>query len=244
MALPFLAAAGIGSLAGGLLNMFGESEEEKRNRLKRQQIEAMLKQMERERQLAQEEKKQSDRDASSSMADRRTAVNQKLSQYGYDPVGSIASNESDIIKANISNKANISQLMKERENEIQSVIDQLNATMEDEPSLLTRGLSGGLKGFNLASNIYGALSGIPGDNKTTGVEGYGDTGYGGSLGKSLFDKGGVKITDAMDNVTNNDVTKNFLNGGEITADDIMKIKKYMAGLNLIPGFSIDLFMGK
>jgi hypothetical protein len=69
MALPFLAAAGIGSLAGGLLNMFGESEEEKRNRLKRQQIEAMLKQMERERQLAQEEKKQSDRDASNYPSD-------------------------------------------------------------------------------------------------------------------------------------------------------------------------------
>ena len=62
MPIPFLAAAGIGAGIGALENVFGESEEEKANRQRREQVQAMLKAIERERAQGNEEKQNVSRD--------------------------------------------------------------------------------------------------------------------------------------------------------------------------------------
>lgn len=161
MPFPFLAAAGIGAGVGALANILGESEEEKNNRMAKAKIAALLKQMEKERLLAQEEKTQSDRDFSGMVAERRGAVNQKYAQYGFSPSGTIASasNEKDLVRGNITNKSNIDLNFKKTKAAIQSEVDALNAGMQDEPSVFEKGLSGGIKGFNLGSDIYGAATG-------------------------------------------------------------------------------------
>jgi len=158
MPLPFLAAAGIGAGVGAIANMFGESEEEKRNRQRREMIAGFLKEMERNRKQASDEKMQSNRDLSSNQADRRQAVNQKLTSEGFSPIGSVASNEKDLIAGNIHEKDSISNLLAKMNSQVQSEVDQTNAGMETEPDMFSRALSGGIKGFNMGSDIFGAAT--------------------------------------------------------------------------------------
>jgi hypothetical protein len=133
-------------------------------------IAAFMKQMDRNRSDAFDEKTQSNRDLSGAESDRRQSTNQKLSQYGFSPIGSVASNEKDLVGANISEKANITAMLNKMNTQVQGEIDQTNAGMETEPGFGEKLFSGAVKGFNLGSSIYGAVTGNkdlnPGDDTT------------------------------------------------------------------------------
>lgn len=182
MPLPFLAAAGIGAVAGAAENIFGESEEEKANRQKRQQITALLKSIERERARGFDEKVNVNRDFSSFVADRRQATNQKLSQEGFSPVGSVGSNEKDLVEGSIKQKEDIDSNVNKFASGVHSEVDQITAGMQTEPGFGEKLFSGAVKGFNLGSSIYGAAVG----NKDLNPDDTGNT------IKKLKDKSGNK----------------------------------------------------
>jgi len=162
------------SVLGGVVNLLGDSEEEKRNQERRKRAKAMLQQMDRNKQLAQEEKNSNNREFASAITDRKNSMNQKLAQYGFDPVGSIASNEKDLVTGNIETNAAVDLKTNKVNNDIQSTIDQINAGMEEPESGISRFGGGLLKGFNLGSDVNNALglnSGESGgEEETTGID--------------------------------------------------------------------------
>lgn len=145
--------AGLGMVQGAL----GMSEEEKRNEERRKMILAYRQQMDRARIRAAENEKRTDAMYSGRIAERRGNLNAKMGEYGLDPVGSMYSNEKDLIDANVTQQDNIEGNMLEQTDALQGNIDGLNAQMETPESLGSKIIGGGLKGFNLGSQIGGAL---------------------------------------------------------------------------------------
>lgn len=152
--IPQLIAAGV----GGIVNsVFGTSEEERRNEQRRKMIEAYLRRQKENEARAQGFRTKSDTTYSGRINDRRAGVNMKLAESGMDPVGSMYTNEKDLVNANVQEKANIDENLAGMNSELQRGIDELNAGMESGPGFLENFVSGGLKSMNLASGIMDAI---------------------------------------------------------------------------------------
>lgn len=146
-----------GAVGGMIQGALGMSEEEKRNEERRRMILAYREQMDRSRKRAAEQQKRTDAMYSGRITERRGNLNAKAAEYGLDPVGSMYSNEKDLIDANVTQQDNIEGNMMEQTDALQGNIDGLNAQMETPESLGSKIIGGGLKGFNLGSQVSGAL---------------------------------------------------------------------------------------
>jgi len=148
----------IAAVVGGLTNsLFGTSEEDRRNEQRRKMIEAYLRRQKENEARAQGFRTKSDTTYSGRINDRRAGVNMKLAESGIDPVGSMYSNEKDLVNANLQDKANIDENLAGMNSELQGGIDELNAGMEEGPGFFENFVSGGLKGMNLTSGIMDAI---------------------------------------------------------------------------------------
>lgn len=146
--------AGLSAISG----LFSDSEEEKRNKQREAMKRAYLQQIQRNVERARKMQQESDSLYSGRIADRRGNLNAKLGEYGLDPVGSMYSNEKDLIDANLQNKTSIEGNMTDTNNSLQGNIDMLNAEMEVPESGISKFIGGGIKGFNLGSQISGAIN--------------------------------------------------------------------------------------
>lgn len=165
--IPQLIAAGVGGVVNSL---FGTSEEDRRNEQRRKMIEAYLRRQKENEARAQGFRTKSDTTYSGRINDRRAGVNMKLAESGMDPVGSMYTNEKDLVNANVQEKANIDENLAGMNSELQGGIDELNAGMEEGPGFFENFVSGGLKGMNLTSGIMDAIK-KPDLGDGTGVEG-------------------------------------------------------------------------
>lgn len=150
---PMTAFAVGGGLLRGITSLFGESEEEKRNKQRRRAIQILREQMQRNEQKAEEDKAQTTRMFQGEKADRRNLLTQKLSQYGMDPTGSMAANEKDLVEGEIVSRANIDSQLKELNNAIQSQIGEIESGIETEESGFSRFLGEGIEGVNMGINF-------------------------------------------------------------------------------------------
>lgn len=148
----------IAGLTGGVINsVFGTSEEERRNEQRRKMIESYLRRQKENEARAAGYRTKSDTTYSGRINDRRAGVNMKLAESGVDPVGSMYSNEKDLVNANVQEKANIDENTAEQNAQLMSGVDELNAGMETEPGFFENFISGGLKGMNHASGVMDAI---------------------------------------------------------------------------------------
>ena len=77
---PITIAALGGGLLRGVTSLFGESEEEKRNKQRQRLLQAIRDQQAGNKERAQKDKERMDRELSSEKADRRNVLSQKLAQ--------------------------------------------------------------------------------------------------------------------------------------------------------------------
>lgn len=146
--LPIVAAAGAGALLKGVSSLFGDSEEEKRNKVRRRMLQAIRGQQEANMKRAETDKANANRDMSSEKADRRNVLSQKLAQYGYEPGGSIATNEKDLVLGNMRQKENIMAGLNESNQLLDKQYGDINAGMEDNPDPFSTFLGEAIGGAN------------------------------------------------------------------------------------------------
>jgi hypothetical protein len=183
---PIITSALIGAGIKGFSSLFGDSEEEKRNKQRQAAIKALRAQIARNLQQAGTEKLQSDRTFSGRVTDRRGALNSKLTSRGMDPIGSIYSNEEDLIEGNIGEKSAIDTRTAALNASVEDNIGELEAGVEEPEGGFSRFMGGAIEGANLGMGFGKALGFL--DPKATGM------GMGGT--------DGTPITTGMDNLGN------------------------------------------
>lgn len=149
--------------AGAIGNILGESEEEKRNRERKQMIAAYLKRIDENNKRRQKEKEQSDLLYGGKVGERRSNYDAVLASKGLDVSGSNYANEKDLINANIYEKQGVDTRYDTMNADINSNIDMLNAGMEKTPGFaggVKNFLSGAVKGFTTGAGISQALQGV------------------------------------------------------------------------------------
>ena len=154
---PIITSALIGAGVKGISSLFGESEEEKRNKQRRRMLQAIRGQQEANVKRAETDKADANRDMSSEKADRRNTLSQKLAQYGYEPGGSIATNEKDLVLGNMRTKENIRSGLAEANQILDKQYTEIDAGMEDNPdpfsTFLGESISGASEGIKFGQAL-------------------------------------------------------------------------------------------
>ena len=154
---PITIAALGGGLLRGVTSLFGESEEEKRNKQRQRLLQAIRDQQAGNKERAQKDKERMDRELSSEKADRRNVLSQKLAQYGYEPGGSIATNEKDLVLGNIKGKGDIEARLEEANALLQRQAGDVNAGIECEPdpfgTFVSEAIGGAAEGINFGKAL-------------------------------------------------------------------------------------------
>ena len=154
---PMTIAALGGGLLRGVTSLFGDSEEERRNKQRRRMLQALRGQQEQNRKRAETDKASLNREMSSEKADRRNTLSQKLAQYGYEPGGSIATNEKDLVLGNIQGKDNVMARLEESNQMLDKQYSDIESGIEDTPdafgTFLGEGIAGANEGINFAKSF-------------------------------------------------------------------------------------------
>lgn len=144
-----LLAMGIGSLAGGLGDLFGPKKETyDMEYLKRHGFNPMN---------AGQEKGELSRRISSRLKGRRTGINARNSQSGLNNPTDVYSNEEDLINAEAEGIANIDEAKKLEDKQIASLLMQLEAGQSDETDV-SNFVGGALTGAGVGANIGSLLN--------------------------------------------------------------------------------------